>query len=135
MCAGALLQCNIGAVVFGCWNPRFGGCGSICSVHRITSSAPITSCLEADSDESISQQKNTSSDSQNFLSPENSCSGRAVYTSLCGFPIRAGLFEAEAIEMLRSFYERGNPNAPEVKRQRKLVIDDPSSVKNFENKP
>ena len=33
MCASALRQAQIGRVVFGCANERFGGCGGVQSVH------------------------------------------------------------------------------------------------------
>ena len=33
MCAAALRQVGVGKVVYGCANERFGGCGSILSVH------------------------------------------------------------------------------------------------------
>ncbi|KAJ2004005.1 tRNA(adenine34) deaminase [Coemansia thaxteri] len=33
MCASALRQINIGMVVFGCHNDRFGGCGSVLNVN------------------------------------------------------------------------------------------------------
>jgi tRNA-specific adenosine deaminase 2 len=39
MCADALNRIKIGRVVFGCRNDKFGGCGSILSLHRY----PITS--------------------------------------------------------------------------------------------
>lgn len=34
MCAGALALVRVRRVVFGCRNDRFGGCGSILSVHQ-----------------------------------------------------------------------------------------------------
>ncbi|XP_070534443.1 tRNA-specific adenosine deaminase 2-like [Ptychodera flava] len=34
MCAGALRLLNIPLVVYGCANERFGGCGSVLSVHQ-----------------------------------------------------------------------------------------------------
>ncbi|KAA6373579.1 MAG: putative tRNA-specific adenosine deaminase [Streblomastix strix] len=34
MCAGAISQIGIKRVVFGCMNERFGGCGSVYSVHN-----------------------------------------------------------------------------------------------------
>ena len=40
--------------------------------------------------------------------------------SINGFSIRAGLFETEAIDLLKEFYARGNPNAPDTKRHRAL---------------
>lgn len=33
MCAAALAQVGISKVIFGCSNPKFGGCGSILSLH------------------------------------------------------------------------------------------------------
>lgn len=34
MCAAALREVKIKMVVFGCSNDRFGGCGSVLSVHN-----------------------------------------------------------------------------------------------------
>ena len=34
MCAGALSMLGFKAVYFGCKNDRFGGCGSILSIHE-----------------------------------------------------------------------------------------------------
>ncbi|SIO73909.1 Atrazine degradation [Babesia microti strain RI] len=34
MCVSALQECGIGKVVYGCPNPRFGGCGSVLTVHK-----------------------------------------------------------------------------------------------------
>ena len=34
MCAGALALLGIGHVYYGCQNDRFGGCGSILSLHE-----------------------------------------------------------------------------------------------------
>ncbi|KXS22437.1 cytidine deaminase-like protein [Gonapodya prolifera JEL478] len=33
MCASALRQLRVRKVYFGCWNERFGGCGSVLNVH------------------------------------------------------------------------------------------------------
>ncbi|AMD22171.1 HGL169Wp [Eremothecium sinecaudum] len=40
MCASALKQLGIGSVVFGCGNERFGGNGSILSIHKDSSTSP-----------------------------------------------------------------------------------------------
>lgn len=47
MCAGALRQVGILLVVFGCHNERFGGCGSILSIHdaNILSLGPSFQCI------------------------------------------------------------------------------------------
>ena len=37
-----------------------------------------------------------------------------------GYPSTGGLMKEEAIEIMRLFYSRGNPNAPDEKRQRPL---------------
>lgn len=43
MCASALRQIGVRRVVFGCGNDKFGGCGSVLSLHdRATAAAPGT---------------------------------------------------------------------------------------------
>lgn len=32
MCAGAIINCRVGRVVFGAWDLRFGCCGTLCSL-------------------------------------------------------------------------------------------------------
>lgn len=44
-----------------------------------------------------------------------------------GFPIVGGILEAEAISLLRSFYDRENFHAPDDKRKRKHLEDETSS--------
>lgn len=99
MCAAALTQVGIGRVVFGCRNDKFGGCGSILSLHEL----PVES------------EDDVSSDGK-CLAPLN-----------CGYPIVAGVMEQEAINLLRSFYNRENFNAPDDKRKRKDNMSPSSS--------
>ena len=40
MCAGALIQLEIPLVYFGCKNERFGGCGSVLDVAKISENCP-----------------------------------------------------------------------------------------------
>lgn len=82
MCAAALSILGIKEVYYGCGNDKFGGCGSILSLHQI------------DSDKK---------------SGEVSLQGRA-------FKCTGGLKSAEAVALLRNFYEQGNPNAPKPHR-------------------
>jgi len=77
MCADALAKVKIGKVFFGCRNDKFGGCGSILSLHE-------------------------------DQPPKH-----------CGYSIQSGILEAEAIALLRSFYNRENFHAPDDKRKRK----------------
>jgi tRNA-specific adenosine deaminase 2 len=45
MCSAALGSLGIGSVVFGCSNDKFGGCGSILSLHNgLTTSALAFPC-------------------------------------------------------------------------------------------
>ncbi|XP_073062706.1 tRNA-specific adenosine deaminase TAD2 isoform X1 [Primulina eburnea] len=85
MCAAALSIIGIKEVYYGCANEKFGGCGSIMSLHKYSSG-------EYTSDEGSKRK-------------EFKCTG--------------GIMALEAINLLRSFYEQGNPNAP--KPHRKLM--------------
>ncbi|GFQ02389.1 tRNA-specific adenosine deaminase 2 [Phtheirospermum japonicum] len=76
MCASALSIIGIKEVYYGCGNDKFGGCGSILSLH--------TSIY-------------------NFIF----CSGGV---SRKEFKCTGGIMATEAINLLRNFYEQGNPN-------------------------
>ncbi len=54
---------------------------------------------------------------QRFGGVVNTCMNNVQYT----YNVIAGIYSDEAIELLKLFYERGNPNAPEHKRTRPLV--------------
>ncbi|KAK2169118.1 hypothetical protein LSH36_12g15004 [Paralvinella palmiformis] len=47
MCCGALRHLQLGLVVYGCSNDRFGGCGSVLNVHAddLTSLGPPMKCI------------------------------------------------------------------------------------------
>ncbi|KAI4335359.1 hypothetical protein L6164_014011 [Bauhinia variegata] len=74
MCASALSILGIKEVYYGCANDKFGGCGSILSLHL----------------SNIPQGK--------------------------GFKCTGGIMASEAVLLLRTFYEQGNPNAPKPHR-------------------
>ncbi|KAK1319988.1 hypothetical protein QJS10_CPB04g00571 [Acorus calamus] len=82
MCAAALSFLGIRAVYYGCANDKFGGCGSILSLHESNSKQASSA---------VGQGKN--------------------------FKCTGGIMASEAISLLRSFYEQGNPNAPKPHRQ------------------
>ncbi|CAK7345726.1 unnamed protein product [Dovyalis caffra] len=82
MCAAALSILGIKEVYYGCANDKFGGCGSILSLHS-SSSQPLNSG-------EIAQRKD--------------------------FKCTGGVMAQEAVSLLRSFYEQGNPNAPKPHR-------------------
>ncbi|GFQ04645.1 tRNA-specific adenosine deaminase 2 [Phtheirospermum japonicum] len=72
MCASALSIIGIKEVYYGCGNDKFGGCGSILSLHK----------------------------SGGVSRKEFKCTG--------------GIMATEAINLLRNFYEQGNPNVIKV---------------------
>ncbi|CAN1346253.1 tRNA-specific adenosine deaminase TAD2 [Linum perenne] len=80
MCAAALSILGIKEVYYGCANDKFGGCGSILSLH--------SSNLQPQSSEVTAK----------------------------GFKCIGGIMAAEAVSLLRNFYEQGNPNAPKPHR-------------------
>ena len=91
MCAAALATVGIGKVIFGCRNDRFGGCGSILSLHN-----------------NNNHQNNTDSSNNKHVVP--------YHTS---YPIVEGILKDEAIHLLQCFYNRENFHAPNDKRKRK----------------
>ncbi|CAD7968604.1 unnamed protein product [Amoebophrya sp. A25] len=144
MCAAALQLCGLKRVVFGCRNPRFGGCGGVCHVHEIQAGPRDEASTSLKRPRSSSQgeeqnQEAEESSSSTALSALTTTStttttGGTSTSSTCtaepftlrGFEaLQATEFEEEAITLLRSFYERGNPNAPDAKRQRKIDPGDP----------
>ncbi|KAM4110527.1 hypothetical protein ACB094_03G202200 [Castanea mollissima] len=82
MCAASLSILGIKEVCYGCANDKFGGCGSILSLH-LGSSEPLKS-------HDVPQGK--------------------------GFKCTGGIMASEAVSLLRTFYEQGNPNAPKPHR-------------------
>ncbi|KAK7265215.1 hypothetical protein RJT34_32831 [Clitoria ternatea] len=87
MCASALSILGIKEVFYGCSNDKFGGCGSILSLH-------LSNTMPAN----------------NVVPPGK------------GFKCAGGIMASEAVLLLRTFYEQGNPNAP--KPHRPLALAD-----------
>ncbi|CAB9504916.1 specific adenosine deaminase 2 [Seminavis robusta] len=95
MCSAALATVGIGKVIFGCHNDRFGGCGSILSLHAATNS--------------------TTNNTTGTTPDENDDDG----TTDKPFPVVEGVLKDQAIRLLRCFYDRENFHAPDDKRKRK----------------
>eukprot|EP00879_Flechtneria_rotunda_P024468 GHRR01025939.1.p1 GENE.GHRR01025939.1~~GHRR01025939.1.p1 ORF type:complete len:213 (+),score=102.02 GHRR01025939.1:674-1312(+) len=92
MCAAALSLLGTGHVYYGAGNDKFGGCGSILSVHQ-------HGCGQCGSAESVAGGQRASR--QRLGRP---------------FPATGGLFAMEAIKLLQDFYIAGNPAAPKPHR-------------------
>lgn len=104
MCAAALATVGIKRVVYGCRNDRFGGCGSILSLHL-----PEKETDEEEHDETTTRINDDTSVKN----------GTDSHRGSLGYEVRAGVLEEEAIRLLRSFYDRENFHAPDDKRKRK----------------
>jgi tRNA-specific adenosine deaminase 2 len=83
MCSYALRLTNLTKVVFGCFNERFGGCGSVLNSHDMPLGGPMDHCDIPD---------------------------RLITLGVIEFT--AGVLKDEAVTLLQSFYKEENPNAP-----------------------
>ena len=106
MCAAALRLMNVKRVYFGCKNDRFGGNGSILSVH-----APSNT---RGSGGGSSSSSSISGGSRDISGGDGSSS-----SSGDGYDVVGGLMEQEAIDLFQRFYESENRRAPESKRRKK----------------
>ena len=93
MCAAALRGLGIRAVYFGCWNERFGGTGSIQSIH-----------------------------SDNWTCPKDDGSDAAVGLDYPGYEAIGGIRKRDAIILLRRFYLMENTKAPVPKKKTNRVL-------------
>lgn len=92
MCAAALREIGISRVFFGCYNERFGGCGSILNLHR----RPSTSYGNDPTQQQQQQQH--------------------YYYH---YQVTSGILQQEAISLLQQFYKQENYHAPTDRRKRK----------------
>jgi tRNA-specific adenosine deaminase 2 len=121
MCAGALSLLQFASVTYGCANDKFGGNGSILSVHQ----TGCGSCSGRGGEEQLlwglqGQQQQQQQQHASQGSPAAVGSGWSAGTSRppgSTYPSRGGLLAAEAVDLLQRFYAAGNPNAPVPHRQ------------------
>jgi|TARA_B110001450_G_C17568385_1_gene459744 tRNA-specific adenosine deaminase 2 len=100
MCAGALSLLGFEKVYYGCGNDKFGGNGSILSIHE-DGCAPCAMEPQSQMDPSTTESSMVANDA---------AKARRTYPSF------GGLFAEEAIRLLQDFYIRGNPKAPKPHR-------------------
>jgi tRNA-specific adenosine deaminase 2 len=97
MCGSMLAQSGmVAGVYFGCSNPRFGGNGTVLSVHRSLTATSTTTT--------------TTTPSPPITSPTYY---ESYYASIGGYRAE------EAVGLLQNFYSSENPAAPEERRKRK----------------
>lgn len=115
MCAAALAQVNIGKVVFGCHNDKFGGCGSILHLHTPQSINPSGSNHHPHKVVVVQGKDDPNKDNKTERENKDFCRIK----DLLPYPIVSKVLEQPAIALLRSFYNRENFHAPQEKRKRK----------------
>ena len=112
MCASALSKVGIHKVIFGCFNDKFGGNGSILSIHSINQTNIEQQISILQQQQSIDVNSNT-----------DDIDGTNDTLSYHNYPIESGLMKNEAIELFQQFYSRENRRAPIEKRKRKPTKD------------
>lgn len=130
----ALSKLGFCEVIFGCDNDRFGGNGSILSIHTIgsqshsysqvaSSSINISSSSSYKSDNSSNHKSSLAITSTSTTSASISIDSLAQYSSsqYHAYPVRRGVLKEEAIAIFQKFYLSENRRAPESKRKRKAL--------------
>lgn len=117
-CGGQSVLPIIRQVFYGCGNPRFGGNGSILSLHNDVwgGMAPSNGLSVPNTD---SASSTSCADHMEAHLPEP-----ASRPSAAALPYRSegGHRAEEAVALLQRFYERENENAPGHKRRRKVAL-------------
>jgi tRNA(Arg) A34 adenosine deaminase TadA len=147
MCAGALAAVRLPRVVYGCPNPKFGGCGTVVAVHRGDHLPPAAAPLvkgEADSvaaatvasdpppPSSVSSAGAPASDAaaaaadgRRHQHPAPSAAADAPTRHT--FEATAGVRSAEAVALLKRFYARANVRGECVCEGPRVVPSSPPS--------
>lgn len=118
MCAAALSKLGIRKVYFGCHNDRFGGNGSILSVHADAYSGTAAKCETIptyNGNREIALKASVGCSLTNEQNDRTSESSSAYHK----YEVEAGLLKDEAIDLFQHFYTSENRRAPEAKRKRK----------------
>jgi tRNA-specific adenosine deaminase 2 len=119
MCAAALRIAGIGLVVFGCGNERFGGCGS---VLNLSDSPPLLEEADVAGVPAVTIAAPPAAASAASVAAGPAPPAKSL-PPLQGvpFPCVRGVLAANAVEILKRFYARGNQNIPLERRHRKGV--------------
>ncbi len=127
MCAMALRFVGIKLVVYGCSNPRFGGCGSVLPVHQHMFHKPWRNTEKVQTNEysenrvtggdNCTAESNIQCEKQHGKNPRNCDVGEPLFC-------KQGVLAQESINFLKLFYQGENPNAPKPKDKSKRKKDD-----------
>lgn len=139
MCATSLRLIGVRNVVFGCKNPRFGGCGSVLDIHVTKFQLPETrlglkhrkmnnkACLHVQGNE---LQSSSDQDSCAVYATESVAAMTGCWSSSAEQPCndsvtinelhcKSGVLADKSVSLLKMFYQGENPNAPNPKDKSK----------------
>lgn len=137
MCAAALRLIGVTNVIYGCPNPRFGGCGSVLDIHEkefkqtsgnhsqetkdkgsqkhsMTHNTESTECKNDTGNDCRLQELHTPTNLTSFevnkrkLCTRINCCGMINDKMNC----KSGVLAEKSIALLKQFYQGENPNAP-----------------------
>lgn len=119
MCTQIITLLGIPVVYSGCSNTKFGGCGSVLSIHKLPPHTIWKRFYYVD----------IPSSKENFYYSSGHGAEKAIFLLQQYVYIRIDIKNIyiyniiHTLYILNRFYERGNPNAPEDKRERPLKIN------------
>ena len=144
MCAAALRLVGVTNVIYGCPNPRFGGCGSVLDIHEKEFKQASENYTEQIMDRNLqrhsmackTKSKEARNDTENdcklqeshkptnptlFEVNENKvCNRINCCCMICNkITCKSGVLAEESISLLKLFYQGENPNAPNPKDKSK----------------
>eukprot|EP00794_Sanderia_malayensis_P011389 gene11389-12575_t len=111
MCATALRLVGILNAVYGCSNPRFGGCGSVLSAHE--------EVFEKKSTASSNETQNEECELVKSIDENNLLRDGCNYSIIKPLNCKKDVLAKESIDLLKMFYQGENPNAPNPKDKAK----------------
>ena len=141
MCSAALKIVGVRNVIFGCPNPRFGGCGSLLDIHQKEFDRRLNGLLPAEPRTEVKSEKfftqiDAIGPSEKHFEPFDSgankfsssqlgiernqivsigCVSGVASTFLC----KSGVLANDSVLLLKQFYQGENPNAPNPKDKSK----------------
>merc|ERR1711962_1738128 len=133
MCAAALRISGLRKVVYGCPNPRFGGCGSTLDVHvkefvhpnvEDESTRENDFCSRKRLRKGVNSLTPTDSNDTDYTMTEDISKQGSKTLGYCNefsfsmgeaLNCTSGVLSDESVEMLKDFYAGENPNAPQPK--------------------
>ena len=144
MCASALRLVGVKNIVYGCPNPRFGGCGSVLDIHEkefrqsnenytgetmvknlqrhSMTCKPKSTEAENDTEDDWKLQEANKPTNHTLLEVnENKLCNRSDCCGMIGGKItcKSGVLAEESVSLLKLFYQGENPNAPKPKDKSK----------------